>query len=119
MKHIVKVTNTMSFIKKEEAPQNRFREVTYGRVVCNAREGKYDKKRTILTVNEERIKYPGYCRTSMAGLLTVKFLLNSVISTLREKIITLDIKNFYLNTTLARYEYIRMKLNSFLDDVIK
>ena len=55
----------------------------------------------------------------MAGLLTVKFLLNSVISTLREKIITLDTKNFYLNTTLARYEYIRMKLNSFLDDVIK
>ena len=30
---------------------------------------------------------------------------------------TLDIKNFYLNTPLARYEYFRLKLSNFPDDV--
>ena len=32
---------------------------------------------------------------------------------------TLDIKNFYLNTPLARYEYLRLKLSNFPDDVIE
>ena len=30
---------------------------------------------------------------------------------------TLDIKNFYLNTPLARYEYFWLKLSNFPDDV--
>ena len=32
---------------------------------------------------------------------------------------TLDIKNFYLNTPLARYKYIRLKLRNLPDDVIE
>ena len=32
---------------------------------------------------------------------------------------TLDIKNFYLNTPLARFEYIRLKLNSFPEYFMK
>ena len=31
----------------------------------------------------------------------------------------LDTKNVYLNTLLERYEYIRLKLNSFTEDAIK
>ena len=31
---------------------------------------------------------------------------------------TLDIKNFYLNTPLAQYEYVWLKLGSFTEDVI-
>ena len=50
MKGRVKCTNKMSFIKKEEVPQNIFRDVTYGRVVCDIREGKPDKNRTGLIV---------------------------------------------------------------------
>ena len=57
-KRCVKVTNKMSFIKKEKVPQNIFREVTYVRVVCDARKWKSDKNRTILTVDGDRIKYP-------------------------------------------------------------
>ena len=52
----VKVTNTMYFIKKEEVPQNRFGEVTYGRVVCHVKERKYEKNRTKLTVFGYRTK---------------------------------------------------------------
>ena len=31
---------------------------------------------------------------------------------------TLDIKNFYLNTPLKRYEYLRLRLDNFPEDVI-
>ena len=31
---------------------------------------------------------------------------------------TLDIKNFYLNTPLTRYEYLRLILDNFPEDVI-
>ena len=30
----------------------------------------------------------------------------------------LDIKNFYLNTPLSRYEYLRLRLNNFPEDII-
>ena len=32
---------------------------------------------------------------------------------------TIDISNFYLNTPMDRYEYMRMKLEMFPDDVIE
>jgi len=31
---------------------------------------------------------------------------------------TLDIKNFYLNTPLTKYEYLRLRLDNFPEDVI-
>ena len=55
----------------------------------------------------------------MDDLITVKLLLNRLISTLGEKSMTLDIKNIYLNTHLEWYKYIQLKLNTFPEDVIK
>ena len=92
MKVHVKVTNTISFIKKEKVPQNIFREVAYSRIVCDVREGKSEKNRTRLTVGGEKIKYPVNCGTPTANLFTSKLLLNSVISTVGENLMTLDIK---------------------------
>ena len=101
MKVRIKGTNTMYFIKKEELPQNLFREITYSRVVYDVREVKADKNRTMSTVIGDRIKYPGDCGTPTADLITLKLLLNSIISTLGAKSMKLYIKSFYLNTTLA------------------
>ena len=58
------------------------------------------------------------CGTSTADLLTVKLLLNSVILTAGAIFMANDIKDFYLNTPLARPEYLRMKLSQFPEDVI-
>eukprot|EP00804_Cyclotella_cryptica_P014914 CCRYP_000543-RD/>CCRYP_000543-RD protein AED:0.32 eAED:0.31 QI:0/-1/0/1/-1/0/1/0/482 len=44
-------------------------------------------------------------------MITVKILLNSIISTLNAKFMTIDIKDFYLNTPMARPEYMRLKLS--------
>ena len=73
-------------------PQNRFLSVTYGRLVCDVRELKSLKNSTVLTVGGEEIKYPGYCVIPTANLLTLNLLLNSVISTLVAKFMTLVIK---------------------------
>jgi hypothetical protein len=55
----------------------------------------------------------------MAALLTVKLLLNSIISTPKAKFMTLGIKDFYLNTPLKRYEYLRLKMADLPDGVIE
>ena len=56
MKFHVEYTNTMFFITKEEAPQNWFKDSTFGRVVWDVREGKDNKNQTHLMVGEEKIK---------------------------------------------------------------
>ncbi len=62
---------------------------------------------------------PVDCGTPTADLLTVKLLLNSVILTKGAKFMCLDIKDFYLNTPLACPEYLRMRLDTFPEDVIQ
>ncbi len=50
------------------------------------------------------INYPGDCGTPTAYLLTVKLLLNSVISAENAKFMTIDIKDFYLMTPMKCYK---------------
>ena len=64
------------------------------------------------------INYPGDCGTPTADLLTVKLLFNSVISTKGAKCVMLDVKDFYLNTPMARYEYMRLKLTDIPEEII-
>ena len=93
--------------------------MTYGRIVCDIREGKTEKNRTRLTVGGNRINYPGDVGTPIACLLTLKLFVNSVVSTAGSEFMNLDIKNFYLNTPLGRYEYLRLKLTNLPEDVIE
>ena len=67
----------------------------------------------------DRTNCPFDCGTPTAELIAIKLLLNSVISTPGAKFMTIDISNFYLNIPMDRYEYMRMKLNMFPDDVIE
>ena len=75
-------------------------------------------KRCRITVSGDKINYPGDCGTPTTALLTVKLLLNSVISTKGDKFMTLDISNFYLMTPLKRKEYVRMRMSDFSPNVV-
>ena len=66
-----------------------------------------------------RINIDMDCGTPTASLLTVKLLLNSVISTDGAKFMSIDIKDFYLNTPMDRPEFLKMNIKNFPDDVIK
>ena len=112
-------TNTIYFIDKADIPVERWKDVTYGRVVVDYRPEKSDPYQNQLTVGGNLIAYSGDCGTPTADLLTVKLLLNSIISNLGEKFMTIDIKDFYLNTPMARYEYMRLKLCDIPEEVTK
>ena len=84
---------------------------------CKTR--KEDPIRVCIRVGGNLINYPGDCGTPTADILTVKLLLNSVVSTLGAKFFTMDISNFYLNTPLEKKEYVRMKLSDFHESVVE
>ena len=63
----------------------------------------------------DRLDFPGATTTHCASLKTTNFLLNSTISTPGAQIITLDIKNFYYGTAMARYEYMKLALTRIPD----
>ena len=64
------------------------------------------------------INYPDDCGTPTADLLTIKLMFNSIISTPGAKFMTIDIKDFYFMTPMDHYEYFRMKLDLFPQDII-
>jgi hypothetical protein len=112
-------TNTIVFIKKNQVPQDRAKDMTYGLITTLIRPEKLDKpNRTRLVAGGDRVHYPGDAGTPTANLLTVKLLLNSIISTPNAKFMAMDIKDFYLNTPMARYEYMRLRIANMPEDVI-
>merc|ERR1711966_548503 len=96
----IKGTNTIFFIPKNEIPQDRWKDVTYGRIVVNYRPGKEEKNRSRLTVGGDRIDYPFAVSTPTCDLPTIKLLWNSVLSTPGARYFTMDISNFYLGTPM-------------------
>ena len=82
----------------------------YGRVVVYCRPEKSDPYNTRLTVGLNRVEYLGYCATPTVYLTMVKIILNSIASTPNSKFMTIVVKYFYLDTLMARSEYMRIKL---------
>jgi hypothetical protein len=80
---------------KQEIPQARRRDITYGRIVCNYCPKKNDPHRMRIMMGGNLINYPGNCGTP-----------------------TISIKDFYLMMPMDCYEYFRMKLELFPQDII-
>jgi hypothetical protein len=109
-------TNTIQFIRRSDIPKGR--KVTYGSFVVDIKDRKEEKERTRLTVGGDQIEYPGDKSTRTAGLAMAKILINSVISTPKAKFLVIDIKNFYLNNPLGRFEYMVINLASLPQETI-
>ena len=106
-----KETNTIRFLSLNEIPSiPRDRVVTYARIVVDYRPQKADPNRVRITVGGNLIEYPYELTTRIADLTTSKVMWNSVISTPGSRYICADVKNFYLETPLDRYEYMRMPI---------
>jgi hypothetical protein len=67
----------------------------------------------------DRVHYPGDTSTTTANLLSIKIPISSIISTAGAKFMTMDIKDFYLNTPMARYEYMQLRIADMPDKVIE
>ena len=78
-------------------PDDRFKDVTYGKFECSVRPLKVDKpNRTGLVMGGDRINYVGEVGNPMAEMLLVKILFNRVVSTPGAKFMAIDISNVYL-----------------------
>ena len=87
--------------------------------MVDCRPEKSDPYRTRLTLAGDRVIYTGDCGTPTVGLTTVKLLINSILSTLNKKFMTIDIKDFYLNTLMARSKYMRLKLSDLPKSMVQ
>ena len=114
----IKGTNTIQFVHKKEIPKNRWRDITYGRIVVAYRPQKSEPNRSRLTVGGDRINYPFDVSTPTADLPTIKMLWNSVLSTPNAKFITLDVANFYLGTPMERPEFMRLPIKVIPQEII-
>jgi hypothetical protein len=110
-------TDTCFFIKLTNIPKDR--KITYGKIVCDYKPHKKEKERVRLTVGGDRLDYSGDVATSMADITTFKILIKSTLSTEDAAMMMMDIKNYYLGTPLPRFEYMKMLLSRFPEEIIQ
>jgi hypothetical protein len=110
-------TDTCLFIDLKTIPQDS--KVTYGKIVCDYKPHKKEKELVMLTVRGDILDYSGDAATSTADITTFKILINSALSTKYAVMIMMDIKNYHLGTPLPRFEYMKMKLSHFPEEIIQ
>jgi hypothetical protein len=77
----IKGTNMIFFVHKHQVPQDRWKDVTYAKFVCELKPNKAEVHRTRLAVGGDKVHYPGKVGTPTADLTLVKMNINSVIFT--------------------------------------
>jgi hypothetical protein len=110
-------TDTCFFIKLKNIPIDR--NITYGKIVCDYKPHKKEKERVRLTVGGDRLDYSDDVATSTADITTFKILINSTLSAENAAMMMMDIKNYYLGTPLPRFEYMKMTLSRFPEEIIQ
>jgi hypothetical protein len=95
------------------------RNITYSKIVCDYKPHKQEKEHVRLTVGGDRLDYSGDLATSTADITTFKILINSTLSTEDAVMMMMDIKNYYISTPLPRFEYMKMLLSRFPEEIIQ
>jgi hypothetical protein len=95
------------------------RNITYGKIVCDYKPHKLEKERVRLTVGGDRLDYSGDVATSTADKTTFKILIKRNLSTEEAAMMMMDIKNYYLGTPLPRFEYMKMLISRFPEEIIQ
>jgi hypothetical protein len=104
-------TDTCFFIRLTNTP--KYRNITYGKILCDCKPHKKEKERVRLTVGSDRLDYSGDVTTSRAGIPTFKILINSTLSTENAIMMMMDINSYYLGSPLSRFEYMKLLLSRF------
>ena len=115
-KRIPSGNNKIFFIKHYDVPENR--NMSYVRLVESIRPNKTETHRVRVTVGGDVIDYTGITSIDTDSLATTSILLNSVISNLNAILMKAEIKYFYYNNPLSRFEYLRMAVADIPEEVI-
>ena len=90
----------------------------YTRIVVDYHPQKDDLNRVRITMGGNLTNYPYELTTRTADLTLSKMLWNSTISTPEAYFCTADVKIFYLETPMERYEYMRMHMKLIPEEII-
>jgi hypothetical protein len=107
----------MFLYQAHKRPENR--RITYGKKVCNYKPHKKKKEHIRLAVGGERLDYSGDATISTADITTFKILVNSTLSTEDAAMMLMDIKNYYISTPLPQFEYMKILLSRFPEEIIQ
>lgn len=117
-RRLISRTQTLRFAPASAKPAHQ--RATYINLVCTDKvkpPNAHSTKRVRATCGNG-INYPGATAAETASLDTVKLLLNSVLSTPEAKFMTIDIKDFYLHSSLLRNEYAWVDLKQIAPTII-
>jgi hypothetical protein len=70
-------------------------------------------------VGGDRLNYSGNVATSTADIQTFKVLINITLTTEEAAMMMMDIKSYYLGTPLPRFEYMKMLLSRFPEEIFQ
>ena len=104
------------FIPKSKVPKDK--NVTYGKIVYEAKPEKEEKERTRLTVDGNLLDFTGNLSAPTASVTTSECVFNSVVSTPGARCLLTDIKHFYSNNTLPDPEFMRIPLKTIPLEII-
>src|SRR5687768_907863 len=65
------------------------------------------------------IDYPNKVSTPTADLVTAKCIINSTLSTPNARCLTANIKDFYLNTPMSCYEYMKLPVHMIPQEIME
>jgi hypothetical protein len=99
-------TNTIHFRKHSNLLPGR--KATYVHIVVNICPQKAELHRLCYTVGGNLIEYSGNASTPTANITTLKLVINSMLSAPAATYSCFNISNFYLNTPMKGYEYMRI-----------
>jgi hypothetical protein len=108
--------DTCFFVELKNIPKDI--NITYGKIVCDYKPHKKEKDRVRLTMGGDRLEYSGDVATATADITTFKILINRTLSKKDAAIMMMDIKTYFLGTPLPRYEYMRMLLSRFPEEIV-
>jgi hypothetical protein len=101
-------TGTVFFIAKSHVPPKG--KVTYATFVCNIRPQKTETHRVQMTAGGDKLDYPGDASSPTVSMMDSKLHINSTISDAKHgaRHLGLDIKNCFLGTPMAYFQYMRV-----------
>jgi hypothetical protein len=70
-------------------------------------------------VGGNRLGQSGNVATSKADIITFKILLNSTLSAEDASVMIMDIRRCYISTPLPRFEYMKMLLSRFPEEIVQ
>jgi hypothetical protein len=92
-------TDNFFFIELKNIPT--YRNITYGKIVCDCKPHKKEKERVRLNVGGARLDFSGNVTTSTADITTFKILINITLSTEDAAMMMTEINNYYLGSAVT------------------